>query len=183
MIHFRFDSPQAFISLSEVNHMKTVAKTMRILILLILSITLIACNKQKSNSDEFIQENQLESIVSKSISDFASSNQNNKAVFESHKIVGKELKRDILSVYVIGYVMGVHDANRSFGGEFPAHIKIQKTENNYKVVGYKDALASMDVYDIMPPKYAKNILNYNTSGLSQIVKKQMEDWQKNSQSN
>ncbi|WP_315115546.1 hypothetical protein [uncultured Clostridium sp.] len=163
--------------------MKTIFRHMRILILLILSITLIACNKQKSNIEEFIQENQLESIVSKSISDFASSNRNNKAVFESHKIVGKELKRDILSVYVIGYVIGVYDNNQGFGGEFPAHIKIQKTEDNYKVVSYKDALASADVYDIMPKKYAKDIFNYDTSSLSQVVKEQMEDWEKNNKSN
>lgn len=156
---------------------------MGILILLILSISLIACSKQNSNVKEFIQENQLESMVSKSISDFASSNHNTKVVFESHKIVGKELKRDILSVYVIGYVMGVYEDNQGFGGQFPAHIKIQKLENGYKIVSYKDALESKDVYDIMPKKYAKDILNYDTSGLLQTVQEKIEDWQKNNQSN
>lgn len=158
--------------------MKAMSKAMGIFIILILSITLIGCNKQNSSSNEFIEESKLESIVSKSISDHNSSDGNTKVVFESHKIVGKELNNDILSVYVIGYSMGVYDDNMDFGGEFPAHIKIQKIENDYKVVEYESALASMDVYDIMPEKYAKDILNYDTSSLYQTVEKQLQDWKK-----
>ncbi len=161
--------------------MKAMSKAMGIFIILILSITLIGCNKQNSSSNEFIEESKLESIVSKSISDHNSSDGNTKVVFESHKIVGKELNNDILSVYVIGYSMGVNDDNQDSGGEFPAHIKIQKIENDYKVVEYEGTLASKDVYDIMPEKYAKDILNYDTSSLSKIVEKQLEDWKKDNQ--
>lgn len=158
--------------------MKAISKTMGILILLILSITLIGCNKETSSSSEFIEESKLESIVSKSIYDHNSSDGSAKVVFESHKIIGKELNNDILSVYVIGYSMGVYDDNQDFGGEFPAHIKIQKIENDYKVVEYESALASKDVYDIMPDKYAKDIFNYDTSSLYQTVEKQLQDWKK-----
>lgn len=163
--------------------MKKFFKDLIILILLIFQIILVGCNKQSPNINEFIQESHLENIVSESISDHASSNDNIKAIFESHKIVGKELKKDILSVYVIGFVMGVYDNNKDFGGEYPAHIKIQKVENNYKVVDFRTVMASMEIYNIMPKKYAKEILDYDTSSLYQIVKKQTDDWRKTNQTN
>lgn len=164
--------------------MRTIHKTMIILTLLILSITIIAFNKQNSNIDGFIQESELEGIVSQAISDFASpKGYSINAVFECHEIVGKELKMNTLSVYVIGYVMGIYNVNQGFGGEFPAHIKIKKIEGDYKVVYYKDALASADVYRIMPRKYASSIRSYNTSSLHEAVKKQIEDWKKSNRSN
>jgi len=163
--------------------MKAISKTIGILILLSLSITLIGCNKQKSNINEFIEESQLESIVSKSICESNAPSDITKVVFESHEIIGKELKDDILSVYVIAYYWGVYDDNGDFGGEYPAHIKIQKIENDYKVVERKSTEESMGVYHIMPEKYAKDILKYDTSSLHQIVKKQVEDWKKDNQSN
>ena len=164
--------------------LKRTLKTMMLLTLLILSIILTACNKQNSNINEFIQDSELKRIVSESLLKFASPSKNSiKAVFEFHEIVGKEVKKDILSVYVIGYVMGVYGDNKRFGGEFPCRIQIQKVENVYKVVDYKDALASMDVYDFMPKKYAKDILNYDTTNLSKNVDRQTEDWLKSNKSN
>ncbi|GEM_PF-3631685 len=158
--------------------MKRFFKDLIILILLIFQITLVGCNEQSPNINEFIQESHLENIVSKSITDHASLNNNIMAIFESHKIVGKELKQNILSVYVIGFVMGVYDNNKDFGGEYPAHIKIQKVDNNYIVVDFRTVMASMEIYNIMPKKYAKEILDYDTSSLYQIVKKQTDDWRK-----
>ena len=152
--------------------------------LLILSIILTACNKQNPNINEFIQDSELKRIVSESLLKFAAPSKDSiKAVFESHEIVGKEVKKDILSVYVIGYVMGVYNDNQSFGGEFPSRIQIQKVETGYKVVDYKESLSSMDVYDFMPKKYAKAIINYDTSNLYQTVKRQTEDWLKNNKTN
>lgn len=157
---------------------------MMTLTLLILSIILTACNKQNSNTNEFIKDSELKKIVSESLLKFASPSKNSfKVIFESHEIVGKEIKKDILSVYVIGYVMGVYNDNQRFGGGFSPRIQIQKVETGYKVIGYKDAEESTDIYDFMPKKYAKDILNYDTSNLSQTVERQTEDWLKNNKAN
>jgi hypothetical protein len=157
--------------------MKTIIKPMIILITLIFLIGIMVANKQDSNIKEFIQESELERIVTEAISGYASSNQSVKAVFESHIIVGTELKMYTLSVYAIGYVKGVYANGQGFGGEYPAHIKIQKDGNSYKVVGYKDAVASMDIYDIMPRKYAKAILNNGTSSLREVVMREFKEWE------
>ncbi|MEG2109322.1 MAG: hypothetical protein RRY19_06015 [Clostridium sp.] len=162
-------------------------KRVLFILCIIFTFSFVSCNdanKTISSSDDdclvttndSISFEKLNSLISKYLeTSIGLSLTSNSKVFESHNLIGTELKHNTIYAYIQSFVQEYKvDNNKAYsssGGDFTGIVYLNKDSGEYKVVSHDFPTESSDSKNLFPKELLKK---FSTSSYENIKSK--TDW-------